>query len=49
MATQTHALDVYLTLSDGQEVRAVEPAIDEMFSVINRIREKCGTIPVATE
>lgn len=49
MATQTHALDVYLTLSDGQEVRAVEPVIDEMFAVINRTHEKCGTFPVATE
>ncbi|MBP9732678.1 MAG: hypothetical protein KBD29_04455 [Candidatus Magasanikbacteria bacterium] len=49
MATQTHALDVYLHLSDGQEVRAVEPGIDEMFVVINRTRETCGTFPVATE
>ena len=49
MATQTHVLDVYLTLSDGQEVRTVEPVIDEVFAVINRTREKCGTFPVATE
>ncbi len=49
MTTQTHALDVYLVLSDGREVRAVEPVIDEVFSVIDRTRDKCGTFPVATE
>jgi hypothetical protein len=49
MATQTHALDVYLDLKNGSKVRAVEPTIDEMFTVINRSQGTCGTFPVATE
>lgn len=49
LAVQTHALDVYLTLKDGTRVRTVEPTIDEVFRVLDEIREDCGTIPVATE
>lgn len=49
MAMQTHALDVHLTLKDGTRIHAVEPVIDEVFAVLDRTRENCGTIPVATE
>lgn len=49
MIMQTHALDVYLDLGGGETVRAVEPSIDEVFRVIERTRQTCGTIPVATE
>jgi hypothetical protein len=49
MATQTHSLDVYLDLKDGRKVRAVEPMIDEMFTIINQTQSACGAFPVATE
>jgi hypothetical protein len=49
MATQTHSLDVYLDLKDGRRVRAVEPMIDEMFTIINQTQNTCVTFPVATE
>lgn len=49
MATQTHALDVYLDLRDGRTLRAVEPTIDEMFRIIDATQGACGTFPVATE
>ena len=46
---QTHALDVYLTLHDGTEVRAVEPNIDEVFRVLETVKGSCPVISVATE
>jgi hypothetical protein len=49
MAVQKHELDVYRDLRDGSRVHAKEPAIDEVFRVLNRTRRKCGTIPIATE
>lgn len=49
MVTQTHALDVYITLSDGQRVRTVEPAIDDVFDVLQSVQGSCPQIPVATE
>ncbi len=48
-AMQTHALDVYLNLKDGRDVRAVEPVIDEVFAILDETRQACGTVPVATE
>jgi len=45
---QTHALDVYLTLKNGERVRAVEPLIDEVFKVLQEVGN-CGGIPLATE
>lgn len=49
MIAQTHALDVNLTLEDGQTVVAVEPAIDEVFRIFDESNEECGNIPIATE
>ncbi|MBX4200943.1 hypothetical protein KW786_02325 [Candidatus Parcubacteria bacterium] len=50
MVMQTHSLDVYVTLPDGRKVVAVEPVIDEVFSVTQQASGgKCGNIPVATE
>lgn len=46
---QTHSLEVYLTAQDGSEIVTVEPVIDEVFSVWQSAREKCGDITVATE
>jgi len=49
MVFQTHALDVYVTLKNGSRTHTKEPAIDDVFRVLDRTREACGTIPVATE
>jgi len=46
--TQTHALDVFLTLKGGERVRAVEPNIDEVFRIL-QTAGNCGGIPIATE
>lgn len=45
---QTHALDVYITLKDGTEIRTVEPYIDEVFYAVSEAK-KCPPIPIATE
>jgi|GEM_PF-4315976 len=47
--TQTHALDIYLLLNDGQYLRTVEPTIDEVFRVVQEVQEVCSTMSVATE
>lgn len=47
--TQTHALDVYLTLKNGAQVRAVEPTIDALLDITQRAQAKCGSFPVGTE
>ncbi len=49
MVMLTHSLDVYLTLKNDVKVRAVEPTIDTMFSIVEGASERCGAIPVATE
>lgn len=49
MIIQTHQLDVYVTLADGNKLRAVEPVIDEVFRITNSAMEKCGSFPIATE
>lgn len=46
---QTHALDVYLTLKTGEKVRAVEPAIDDVFAIQQLVEKKCGRILLGTE
>jgi hypothetical protein len=48
-AAQSHALDVELRLANNQTLYTVEPNIDNLFSVLERVRDKCGNIPVATE
>ncbi len=44
---QTHALDVYVTLKNGERVRTIEPLIDEVFKVVEQ--SSCPDISVATE
>ncbi len=46
---QTHALMVSAILKDGTRLSANEPAIDDIFAVVNEARPKCGNIGVATE
>jgi hypothetical protein len=47
--TQTHALDIYLVLDDGTEVRTKAPEIDLVLGIAGEAIEKCGTITIATE
>lgn len=49
MIVQAHNLNVNLTLPDERVVTAIEPVIDEVFRVVDRTRDVCGTIPLATE
>ncbi len=49
LAGQTHALDVYLKMKDGTNVRTVEPVIDEVFRVVHNAPKTCGNIGLATE
>lgn len=49
MVLQTHALDVYLTLTNGATVHTVEPSIDEIFVEIQECGAPCANIIQATE
>ena len=49
LIVQTHDSNVSLTLKNGSTVVAVEPVIDEVFKVVQRISAVCGNLPIATE
>lgn len=49
MVAQAHSLTVTLTLKDEREFQTVEPAIDEVFRVIEELPAGCGPSSVATE
>jgi hypothetical protein len=49
MASQTHALEVRLVLSDGRTLVTKEPEIDALFREIQACGEACEGIAVATE
>jgi hypothetical protein len=46
---QSHSLAVSATLKDGTELRAQEPAIDDIIELAQQAAGKCGQIPMATE
>lgn len=48
-AVQLHSMQVTLTLNDGRQVVTLEPAIDELFRLIEMCGEPCANILVATE
>lgn len=48
-AIQAHSLDIFLTLKDDRSVVAIEPTIDEVFSITDRTRSVCGDISLGTE
>ena len=48
-AMQTHALEVTVTLKNGENIMAREPNIDDIFDVINQHKDKCGEIIMMTE
>ena len=50
MVVQTHSLDVIIDLKqDGRQVVAVQPSIDEVFRVLDEVKDRCEPIPMATE
>jgi len=46
---QTHGLEVTATFKNGRTITAKEPAIDDIFNIINQCEDKCGEIRMATE
>jgi hypothetical protein len=46
---QLHNLTVTFLLKDGQEVKTVEPFIDEVFKEVERCGAACSNIILATE
>lgn len=46
---QLHSLEVRLTLKDGREFVTTEPAIDDVFDVVEECGEPCADIILATE
>ncbi len=46
---QTHALEVKAVLKTGEIIKATEPKIDDIFSIIQEVEEKCGQIMMGTE
>jgi hypothetical protein len=47
--TQFHSMKVILVLKDERVVSTFEPAIDEIFAVIEECGDQCSDILVATE
>ena len=49
MVVQAHSLEVTLTMKDGSEIHTVEPAIDAIFTEIEKCGQPCSQIALATE
>jgi hypothetical protein len=47
--SQSHALQVILTLRDGRQLVTTEPAIDEVTKVLQQCGDPCKDIKVTTE
>ncbi len=47
--TQTHSLEVTLSLKDGTTLHTIEPRLDEVFRVIEMCGELCSDIVLSTE
>lgn len=47
--TQSHDLKVILDLKDGSQFTTTEPAIDEVFRVVEQCGAKCENIGLMTE
>lgn len=48
-AGQTHGREVSIELKNGQKIKAFEPKIDDIFDLVNQVKEKCGKINLWTE
>lgn len=49
MITQSHDLNVRVTLDDGTKIVTVEPVIDEVLTILKETRASCGDVMFATE
>jgi hypothetical protein len=47
--SQTHSLDVYLDMKSGEQYKTTEPAIDDVFKVIEACGDPCKDMILATE
>ncbi len=47
--SQSHSLQVILTLRDGRQLATTEPALDEVMKVIQQCGDLCKDIKVITE
>lgn len=46
---QAHSLDVSVELKNGQQIKTVEPRIDDIMGLASGVWNKCGRINIATE
>lgn len=47
--SQTHSLEVYLDMKSGEQYKTTEPAIDDVFKVIEACGDPCKDMILATE
>ncbi|HRY52698.1 MAG TPA: hypothetical protein P5089_02495 [Candidatus Portnoybacteria bacterium] len=48
-AFQAHSREVSVDLKNGEELKAIEPKIDDIFDIISEVKDRCGSFPMATE
>ena len=48
-AMQSHQLNVFLTLEDGRRLNTVEPKIDQIFTELRLVDDKCGSVIKSSE
>jgi len=46
---QTHSRKVTVMLKNGDELEAYSPKIDNIFDIVNNVKEKCGKVVLWTE
>src|SRR3989339_38489 len=46
---QAHSLEVKAVLDNSMVIKAKEPAIDDVFDIVDQYRDKCGEIRMMTE
>jgi hypothetical protein len=46
---QDHNLDVYFTMTDGTHLRAVEPTLNDVATLVKTAKSTCGDIQLTTE
>ncbi|MBN1451788.1 MAG: hypothetical protein JW963_12295 [Anaerolineales bacterium] len=46
---QSHNLDITLTLADGNQIKTIEPALDDIFREVERCGYICSAISLITE
>jgi len=46
---QSHAREVWIKLKNNDQLRTIEPNLDDIIDIAQAAAEKCGEIPMATE